>query len=302
MHFKRVVVSLLVLALAGATIAAQRGGGGYYGVRRPTADTFKGRLQVLPARVPRGVWRIRRRMGRRLSARRREPVDPPVRALGSRGQFRQARHTQTTSSFRRQSPSCSNARSSMVTNHGRAFFVPEEVEALRAYLQKGGFLWADDAWGSYAWDHWLGELRKILPAAEYPLVDLPINHSIFRTLFEAKRIPQIPNIGFFRGTGGQTSEQGKTAERPHAYALTRLERPHHRADDAQHRLRRRVRARIGRSGVLLQIFRRRLRDRDQHPALCDDALTDIDGTVVVIGENVRISAIVCRFKSPAVWI
>ena len=95
----------------------------------------------------------------------------------------------------------------MVTNHGRAFFAPEEVEALRAYLKKGGFLWADDAWGSQAWEHWHEELRKILPAVDYPLVDLPINHSIFRTLFEAKRIPQIPNIGFFRGTGGQTSER-----------------------------------------------------------------------------------------------
>ena len=63
--------------------------------------------------------------------------------------------------------------------------LPDEVEALRAYLKKGGFLWADDAWGSYAWEHWLRELRNILPAAEYPLVDLPINHSIFRVLFEA---------------------------------------------------------------------------------------------------------------------
>ena len=42
----------------------------------------------------------------------------------------------------------------MVTNHGNAFFAPEEVAALRAYLQKGGFLWADDAWGSRAWEHW----------------------------------------------------------------------------------------------------------------------------------------------------
>ena len=79
---------------------------------------------------------------------------------------------------------------------------------------------ADDAWGSYAWDHWLGQLRNILPAADYPLVDLPIEHSIFRTLFEAKRIPQIPNIGFFRGSGGRTSEQGEDSRTPHAYAVT----------------------------------------------------------------------------------
>ena len=62
-------------------------------------------------------------------------------------------------------------------------------------------MWADDAWGSRAWDHWLAQLRRILPAADYPLVDLPLNHAIFHTLFDAKRIPQIPNIGFFRGIG-----------------------------------------------------------------------------------------------------
>ena len=52
-----------------------------------------------------------------------------------------------------------------------------------------------------------------------PAGRLPINHAIFRTLFEAKRIPQIPNIGFFRGSGGQTSERWEDSRTPHAYAL-----------------------------------------------------------------------------------
>ena len=168
----------------------------------------------------------------------------------------------------------------MVTNHGRAFFAPEEVEALRAYLKKGGFLWADDAWGSYAWNHWHDEMRKILPASEYPLVDLPINHSIFRTLFEAKRIPQIPNIGFFRGSGGQTSEQWEDSRTPHAYALVDSSGRIVDSDHAQHRLRRRLRARSGRSGVLLQVFSRRLRDRDQHPPVLDDALNGVSTLAV----------------------
>ena len=166
-----------------------------------------------------------------------------------------------------------------LTNHGRASFTPDQIEPLREYLKKGGFLWADDAWGSYAWDHWLGELRKILPAAEYPLVDLPINHSIFRTLFEAKRIPQIPNIGFYRGTG-QTSEQWQDSAVASRLRASRLPRPHRRPDDAQYRFRRRIRARVGRSGVLLQVFGRRICDRDQHSAVCDDALAgmvQVDG-------------------------
>ena len=117
------------------------------------------------------------------------------------------------------------------------------------------------------------ELRNILPAADYPLVDLPINHSIFHTLFEAKRIPQIPNIGFFRGSGGQTSEQWEDSRTPHAYALIDANGRIVGADDAQHRLRRRVRARSRRSGVLLQVLRRGLRDRHQRAPLLDDALT-----------------------------
>src|SRR5688572_11691484 len=37
----------------------------------------------------------------------------------------------------------------MMTEVGSATFSKEEATALRAYLQKGGFLWADDFWGSY---------------------------------------------------------------------------------------------------------------------------------------------------------
>jgi hypothetical protein len=74
----------------------------------------------------------------------------------------------------------------MITEVGATFFDDQEAKALREYLQKGGFLWADDFWGSYAWSHWERELRKVLPASEYPIIDVPMNHSIFHTLFDAK--------------------------------------------------------------------------------------------------------------------
>jgi hypothetical protein len=83
----------------------------------------------------------------------------------------------------------------MLSEFGRVFISPEEAEALRKYLLKGGFLWVDDAWGDYAWQHWVGEIRKVLPASTYPITDVPLNHSILHTLFDAKRIPQIPAIG-----------------------------------------------------------------------------------------------------------
>jgi hypothetical protein len=83
----------------------------------------------------------------------------------------------------------------MMSEFGSAGITPPEAEALRNYLLKGGFLWADDAWGDYAYQHFARELERVLPPGTYPIKDLPMNHSILHTLFDAKRIPQIPAIG-----------------------------------------------------------------------------------------------------------
>lgn len=90
---------------------------------------------------------------------------------------------------------------------------------LRTYLLKGGFLWVDDFWGSYEWDHWVREIRHALPASEYPIFDIPPEHPIFRTQFEVGQMPQIPNIGFYMRSGGGTSEQGSDSAVPHLRAI-----------------------------------------------------------------------------------
>ena len=105
----------------------------------------------------------------------------------------------------------------MITEVGATFFDDAEAKALREYLQKGGFLWADDFWGTYAWAHWERELRKVLPASEYPIIDVPMNHSIFHTLFDAKRFPQIPSIAWVYS--GTTSERGADSATPEARAV-----------------------------------------------------------------------------------
>ena len=96
----------------------------------------------------------------------------------------------------------------MATEVGRTFITDQDAKAMRLYLEKGGFLWVDDFWGSYAWDHWVAQLRKALPASEFPIFDLPRDHPLFHTQFEVTSVPQIPNIGFYLGTGGGTSERG----------------------------------------------------------------------------------------------
>ena len=105
----------------------------------------------------------------------------------------------------------------MMTEPGGAYFDDDEAAALRAYLDRGGFLWADDFWGDYAFNAWSAELRKALPANEFPIVDLNPEHPIFHTLYVVPRVPQIPSIDFWIGTGGRTSERG-AAKRPAAEA------------------------------------------------------------------------------------
>jgi hypothetical protein len=102
---------------------------------------------------------------------------------------------------------------------GRLFFDETDAARLRDYLLKGGFLWVDDFWGSYAWDVWVSQIRKVFPPAQFPIVDVPIDHAMFRTLFEVPKLPQIPSINFWAGTGGRTSERGADSAVPHARAI-----------------------------------------------------------------------------------
>jgi hypothetical protein len=104
----------------------------------------------------------------------------------------------------------------MLTEPGGAYLDENEAAGLRTYLLKGGFLWADDFWGEYAWSHWMNELHKALPAADYPVFDLPADHPLYHTQFETKVI-QIPSIGFF--FGGGTSERGAESAVPHARGI-----------------------------------------------------------------------------------
>lgn len=102
---------------------------------------------------------------------------------------------------------------------GRALIDATEALRLREYLLKGGMLWVDDFWGTYQWEHWVGQLRKVFPASEYPIIDVPLEHPLFRTQFVVSEIPQIPNIGFFINSGGGTSEQGADSAVPHVRGI-----------------------------------------------------------------------------------
>jgi hypothetical protein len=107
----------------------------------------------------------------------------------------------------------------MMTEVGSAFIDQQEAERLRDYLLKGGFLWADDFWGEFAWEWWEGQLRKALPAGEYPIIDLTEDHPLYRSQFEITNTPQIASINFWAGNGGYTAECGRTCETVHTRAV-----------------------------------------------------------------------------------
>jgi hypothetical protein len=102
---------------------------------------------------------------------------------------------------------------------GTLRFTDLEVDTLRRYLLKGGFLWVDDFWGSVAWEAWTSELARVLPRGEFTIEDLPLDHPIFRTMFDVREVPQVPSIQFWRGSGGGTSERGSDSATPHMAAL-----------------------------------------------------------------------------------
>jgi hypothetical protein len=96
----------------------------------------------------------------------------------------------------------------LMADAGTASLSDAEVIGLRNYLQKGGFLWADDFWGPRALLAWESELARVLPGNEYHVRDITPSHALFRAMFDVKSIPQIPSIQFWRQSGGQTSERG----------------------------------------------------------------------------------------------
>ena len=99
---------------------------------------------------------------------------------------------------------------------GTIYLSQIEVDRLRQYLLKGGFLWVDDFWGPYAWEQWLSEIGKVLPPGSFPVFDIPDEHPILRVQYDVDEIPQIPSIQHWRRSGGATtSERGVRSDEVH---------------------------------------------------------------------------------------
>lgn len=67
-----------------------------------------------------------------------------------------------------------------MTGHGNISFSDEELKRLRAFLEAGGFLYADDDYGMD--DAFRREIAKVLPGSQ--LVELAFDHPIYHQVYD----------------------------------------------------------------------------------------------------------------------
>jgi hypothetical protein len=68
-----------------------------------------------------------------------------------------------------------------------------EASSLREYLQRGGFLFCDDFWGSREWENFEHNMQQVLPGCR--IEDLPPDHQLFHCYYDIPAVIQVPNVG-----------------------------------------------------------------------------------------------------------
>lgn len=103
---------------------------------------------------------------------------------------------------------------------GTARFSDREVERLRDYLLKGGFLLVSDYHGTYAKEQFDEEIARALPPGQYRTIDLtPPDHAMWRTMFPVTRLPQMASINTWRRTGGVIERWNEEGAAPDARGI-----------------------------------------------------------------------------------
>ena len=74
-----------------------------------------------------------------------------------------------------------------MTGHGNVHFTNADRVRLRKYLENGGFLWADDNYGMDK--SFRREIAALFP--ENPLVELPREHTIYKSRYKLPGLPKI---------------------------------------------------------------------------------------------------------------
>jgi len=208
-RFATAACAAAIIALGAATGFAQRiwyGGYGYTPPRFPTKQSFTGSFNFCRAmfasnrREKRGWSTDYPGADLNFSTRLAELTRAPVtmRLDADEGDLPDAVVSRLTDDALFKCPYL------LMEDAGTAAFSAEEARRLREYLLKGGFLFVSDYWGDWAKEQFDEQIGLALPPNQFPIVDLPLNHPIWHTLFDLKNIPQMPSIQSWRRTGGNT--------------------------------------------------------------------------------------------------
>jgi Domain of unknown function (DUF4159) len=74
-----------------------------------------------------------------------------------------------------------------MTGHGTVKLTPDERDALRAYLEDGGFLFANDDYGMDS--SFRAMMRDVFP--DHPIEEIPNDHPIFHSFYDLPGLPKI---------------------------------------------------------------------------------------------------------------
>lgn len=108
----------------------------------------------------------------------------------------------------------------LMEDAGTARFTDAEVERLREYLLKGGFVLVSDYHGSYAREQFDEEIGRVLPRHQFPIVDLtPPTHVLWNGMFQVSRLPQMASIQTWRRTGSTIERWNEDASPPDARGI-----------------------------------------------------------------------------------
>jgi len=211
-HWRRsltAAITAAIIVLAAAAGFAQRiwsGGYGYTPPRFPTAHSFQGSFNFC-----RVMFESNRREKRGWS------TDYPGADLNFStrlGELTRAPVTLRTDAEEDEAPDAVVVRLTddalfrcpfvLMEDAGTADFSAEESRRLGEYLLKGGFVFASDYWGDWAREQFDEQIGLALPPTQFPIVDVPIDHAMWHTVFDVKSVPQMPSIQSWRRTGGNT--------------------------------------------------------------------------------------------------
>jgi hypothetical protein len=77
---------------------------------------------------------------------------------------------------------------------GQMVLTKQDAEIMREYLERGGFWFLDDFWGSTEWANMEAQMKRVLPNAE--IKDIPLDHPIFHMIFDIEEVIQVPSLAY----------------------------------------------------------------------------------------------------------